>query len=248
MTIERAKLSVGRLPFGVGIQAGVVPAASAVHKFGHNPAIAAGAEETIWDGADLYVQPTTTPHFISSSAVADTEIIQVEGLDENWAPKSEAYTLAGRVKTAIGNWARVFRACSTSPVALTGDVYVYEDDTITLGVPDTAAKITAKIVLGEEQTLMVVYTIPASKTGYLVKAYFAPDTAQVSTMRLMVREFGMGYRVCDRIVVPGGGPSWQYGYPVPIALPAKADIEMRGDLAAGAGVVSGSLDILLLDD
>jgi hypothetical protein len=198
-----------------------------------------------------YVWSPGSEHFISSSNVGDTtQTIRIFYLDENFEEQTVDIALAGQTKTTIGAsilLSRGYRMFSLSPTPLLGDVYLYEDVAAPGGVPGTPAAITAKILIGNEQTLMTVYTIPAGKTGYLRQLYAVADAIQASTLQLVLREFGMGYRVQDKVRLPGN-QSWRMVYPFPTPLPAKSDIEVRGLLGAGSGSIAANMDILLLDD
>lgn len=247
----KVTIGVAGVEFGTAVAAGIVAKASSEHKFGFNPSLATSLE-TVWDGANLYVTPPDVgaEHFISSSA-ADTQTIRVIGLDENFETQSVDIQLQGQTKTTLGaslKWSRVFRAFNLDNTTLVGDVYVYEDDTVVLGVPQTPAKISAKITIGNDQTLMTLYTIAKGKTGYLYKVYFTPDSVQVAEFTLVTREFQKTYRTRDRVVIPGGGTSWQYAYPFPTLLPEKSDIEVRAKLGGASGTVAAGFDILLIDN
>jgi hypothetical protein len=89
---------------------------------------------------------------ISSSSDNDTGIgvnIEYHTIDTATGDFSfavQTVTLQGQTEVALPvPCARVSRAYNNSTVGLVGDVYIYETDTVISGVPQTAAKIHAKI-------------------------------------------------------------------------------------------------------
>ena len=114
--------------FLIEVAKGNVPGHRLVHKFGINRALS--TEEDIWSYGGAYTWPTTTPHFISSSSTGDLQLITIEGHDENWLPKTLSINLAGQVKTSIGNWYRIFRIKNKGTTNFAGNVYAYEETTV----------------------------------------------------------------------------------------------------------------------
>ena len=175
-----------------------------IHKFGHNSAVGT-SEEDIWDGASdagtrtMIAAGATGAAVtlkISSSDTNDAMDITVEGLGPLFVAQSKTVTLNGFVETAIdGTWSRVYRAYQATGTAdIAGDVYIYEDDATTNGVPDTATKIRAKILQGENQTLMAAYTIPAGMKGYVSHIEFHASSAIALSARLLARKPGVNWR------------------------------------------------------
>ena len=160
-------------PFGLEVAKGRIAGVSSIHKFGQNPQIDNTEEWDIWDGgdgADYTFSSSGVIHYISSSNAGDTQTYDVIGLDENYLEQTISVTAVGQTKTQIGTgekFRRIVRIKNTGSTDNAGVVYVYEDDTVTAGVPDTATKIRGQIQIGNNQTLMAIYTIPAGKTGYL---------------------------------------------------------------------------------
>lgn len=93
---------------------------------------------------------------VSSSEDTDTGTIVIEGYTIAAGLLTfvtQEVTMVGETETAIGTpLARVTRAYNASTAAWDGDVYIYQDDTVTAGVPQTAGKIHMKILIGDEQS------------------------------------------------------------------------------------------------
>jgi len=93
---------------------------------------------------------------------------------------------------------------------------------------------------------MAVYTIPAGKTGYLLKLHGTVDKNQDAIFRLVSRDFGTTvFNVKGQFGVFAN--SFDYDYPVPLVFSEKTDIEVRAD--AGNSMGGGALfDIILVDN
>lgn len=141
-----------------------------IHKFGINPEIDIGGSESIWSLGDQYIFTTTPqPYYISSSNAGDGLEIEGELILINDEGRYERFiyniTLQGQTKLLIptpNGWNVVAsnRAFNNSVIPLSGDVYVYEDTTLTGGVPDNLSNVRSIITQGREQTEQAVYTVP----------------------------------------------------------------------------------------
>jgi len=132
-----------------------------VYITGRNSDVDTGSEDIV-DAGGLYTPMSTAAAVhCSRSAVADTtQTLTLTGLDAAGAPQVETKLLEGRTEVVVpGTWSAI-NSCSLS-AACAGDVYVYIDDTVTNGVPDTSTKVRAKILIADTVTHMAVYTVPA---------------------------------------------------------------------------------------
>jgi len=168
--------------FYLEIAKGNVPGHSVVQKFGNAPDFdSTDGEVTVWDGAEdatawelmRYVYSTTADiDSLSSSSAADTQDITIQGLDTNWELVNQTVTLNGQTRVALTtNLIRVFRAYNDNGTNLSGHIFIYVNDTLTGGIPNTNANIRCVIDPVNQQTEMAIYTIPAGKTGYLTRGY-----------------------------------------------------------------------------
>jgi hypothetical protein len=246
-----------RADFLTAVSRGIIPGASIVHKFGRNPAMDTGVPEDLWSYGGLYTfSSSAVTLYISSSHNSDTVSINVQGLDANWDIQTVSVTLVGQTKTAIPSvtWRRVFRAYNESGTDLQGDVYIYEDDTTTTpGVPDTAAKVRAKIDLAHQQTLMAIYTVPAGYSAYMLSFWFDGNrltgAAVLATdMVVQVRPFGGVFLTKHTTGWHSYGGHINHTFGVPQRFTEKSDIKIYLAEASGASDVSGGFDLLLLED
>jgi len=144
-------------------------------------------------------------------------------------------TIGGAASTA--QFIRVFRARMVT--ANTGSTNV-DEIRIRNGSTDEAI-----IKAGAGQTLMALYTIPAGKTGYLLKINGSIDANNDALFRLYAKPFGEAFNVKGQFGVFASG--FNYDYPVPLKFEAKTDIEVK---ALSQNNVGGgaTFDIVLKDN
>jgi hypothetical protein len=250
-------------PFGFEIATGNAINHTSMLKFGRNPEIDTGNAADIWTwgsaaaGRQEYsytFMAAAATLYISSSAAGDTQSYTVYGLDADWNDQSQSVTAAGQTKTEIGSgltWIRVFRVTNDGATNNAGNIYVYEDGDITDGVPDDAGKVRAHVEIGDNQTLMAIYTIPATKTGYLVGFYASMNrstTTGAADLSLLVRPSGSVFQVKYVIGLVGSGTGhFQHNYMVPLKIEAQSDIKMRVAASANNTDISAGFDIVLFD-
>lgn len=145
------------------------------HIFGQDPSAGTTMVDlTGFGDMTLLTYGTPVRLYCSTEAEADkSNIITVTGINRfnNVASQATRLNAAdGRTKQAIGTantkWKRIFEVKVTSVAALFGDLYVYQDDTVVLGVPQTQAKIQAKCVADFGRSQSGVYTVPEGKEAF----------------------------------------------------------------------------------
>ena len=244
------------IEFLLGVSGGNEIGYSAVRKFGNNPDIdSLSGFEDIAECCPNYAYPTTAAtNYISSSNVGDSNEITVIGLDAEWNKQVVTQSLEGQTKIEIGSgkeWIRVYRIFNSGGTDLLGDAYVYEDDTITNGVPDTAIKVKAKIQIGNNQSLMAIYTVPAGKTGYIrqLEAAISSKKDSKSVVKLFTREFGKVFRVKDIFSLQRTGNSCiARDYVTYIKCEEKTDIKVSADTDTNDIGVSASFSLILVNN
>jgi len=259
-------LSISNNSSGLAIAKGDVTGYSSIQKFANAPDFdESDGEVTIWDGAEdgtawelmSYVYSTTADiDSISSSDAGDTQEITVIGLDTNYNKVTQSVTLNGQTRVALStSLIRVYRAYNNSSVDLTGHVIVYVNTALTAGVPTDKTKIRAIIDPVNQQTEMAVYTVPAGKTGYLVRGYASTAGASKSSeyiIKFLAREFGKVFRLQNINSISDTGNSIiVLDYFVPLKIEEKTDLEVRvSATAVGAtkASISSGFDIILVDN
>ena len=223
-------------PFELQASRSQVSYHNTLFKYGYNSDIL-NVNETIWDGGGLYAYPASAAVMhVSSSSTNDTSAgtgartVFIQGLDADYNLLSETVTLNGQTQVATtGSYLRVFRAyvdTAGSGGTNAGDIYVGTSGA-TAGVP--TGTFYAKIVAGEAQTLMAVYTVPAGHTLYINEGIATHGTGTSGgvfmTVRFMVRPFGGALRTQVKLDVVESQIYYPFAYP--IAVSEKSDVEVR---------------------
>ena len=102
------------------------------------------------------------------------------------------------------------------------------------------------IAIGNNQTLMSIYTVPASKSAYMTQWVTGVGKGDDSEVTVWVRPFGGVFQIKDH----------QHVYEEMITrsfkpymkINEKEDIEMKGHIGGGGGEVSAAFDLYLVDD
>ena len=229
----------------------VVSKAKSLLKFGKS-VMAASTPRMIWElSADDETYVTTNAiDTISSSSATDTGIaLRIEGHTVSGTGTSAVFTFSVQTVTVLGQakvllgtpLARVSRMNVVGVSGLAGDVYVYEDDTLTGGVPNTAAKqhIVIKGTNGDTQSYKAATTI--SNQDYFIMSRFmgSVNRQQTATVdfEVQVRTAGGVYRPIQHITANSGGltTAWDQFDPY-IIIPRNADVRILGESSATANV------------
>jgi hypothetical protein len=249
--MEQARLTCAIVhDFLQGVAESYYASHSLMLKFGRNPDVDTGAAEDIWEGGGLYTFDTTAQSLeIISSDANDTSAgtgartVTVIGLDANYVEKSEVATMNGATAVALtGTWLRVHRCSVTT--AGTGEV-----NAGTLTVRIAGAGATRLVVgIGNGQTLMAIYTIPAGKTGYLYHYYItgnATPTAPSIDASLWTRT-SAGVRNLKHQQSLQAGQPLTYNYAAPLKITEKTDVWLRASSSVNNSDVCGGFDIVLV--
>lgn len=219
----------------IPVAQGAVTGYSHINKFGYRDTLPS-SYQAVWDGTTSYTyQSAGTVTATSGTPLSDDGgTVEVQGLDQNYLPATETITIGGAASTT--QFVRVFRA--TMITSTTGDTNV-DDITIT----NVAA--VAIIKAGAGQTLMAIYTIPAGKTGYLLKISGSVDANNDALFQLTARPFGGSFNIKGQFGVFASG--FNYDYAVPLVFTEKTDIEVRAKSQnpLGAGAI---FDLILVDN
>lgn len=229
---------------------------SNINKFGRNPDVASGTTEDIWDGSELYSWPATAL-MTSMSQTADQEVmrgetIEVQGLDANWDLLVQEKPLnATSTATAVAldtPLIRVFRMRVLSDEVGDSPIRVHN-------VGETQDY--AIISIGNNQTLMAIYTVPNGKTAYMTNYYASvnPGVGAPTTLniRLWARDNENGYASQLKHILGvnanvGAYGQFQHYYNPYKKFTQKTDIYLAATTAAAAADVSAGFDLILTDN
>ena len=249
------------------IARGLIEGASAVNKFGHNPAATAG--EDVWGGGGRYVFYPTAGVLINIVSTVDSDngatatgalTVIVQGLDENWDFVEETVTMNGTtpVTTMTTTFIRLFRAfvrIAGSSETNDGNITAYARAT---GSGVTAGDVGIFIEAGGGQTQQTIYTVPAGKSAYFIKGYVGlstdDKTQENGTFRwlLRVNAFGPGgaWLVQGEAGLTSLGTNyWIYEYGIPAGpIPEKSDIRIELTAASTTFDTVAGFDLILIED
>ena len=221
----------------IAIAQGRVLGTSCINKFGAT-ATTITTEATIWDANDttaIYPYPTAGVAAVTDNTTDTGEVVVVEGLDADYNPRSTTIPV-GAASPVV--FSRIFRAfMESSPNGADVD--------ITIG-----GALAARIKAGFNQTEMGVYTIPAGKSGFLLKIHGSSDRSAGSPavqFFLKKREVTESLFRIKGTYGTAGGNQFDYEYPVPLIVPEKTDIQVNA-IATQATKVSCIFDIILVDN
>lgn len=238
---------------GVGdplpVTSGIVASGAGVNKFGGNIALAGGATETVWDGSNIYTFPATADITHLRGTAGDTQITEIQGLDTNWDKVTQSKAVNGAALVALDTpLRRVFRKRVIDSTAPAGNV----DTTNAAG-----AALYSRMLPGNNQTLMAIYTVPAGFTAHLSHYYASLNRASGGgatlgvKIRLWARDNANGYvrqikhvRGLDSAANSGFDNPFDPYFPVT----EKSDIFIEAENLSGAvvGDVTAGFDLRLV--
>ena len=228
-------------PFELQVSRGQITLHYKVHKFGFNPLVQ-DAEETIWDVGGIYAYPSSAVKMTATSTDgANDEDLQVtiQGLDADYNELSETVTLDGSGTAETNSFfLRVNRAFIAGSQEPSGTINITNSSTTY-----------ARISLGENQTLMAMWTVPAGYTAYMLQnntTCYTEQNNKFGVTKLVTRELGGVFRTQDKHTVVLSQNVVDYS--IPKSFPEKTDIEMRATASSSNAnlQVSASFDIVYI--
>ncbi len=196
----------------------------------------ATAPADIWTQGGVYVfSSSAVTYYLSSTEVADDQLIRIDGLDEDWLPQSKTATLSGQTKIAIpGTWRRINFAENIDSTPVTGNIYFYEDDTTTDGVPDTASKVRAIGTYEFQYYGNAIYTVPAGKTAFIISCFSnigpkksTPSEDKSAILNFLIRKHGKTFRMVAMRVANKYESTVFHTFDPPCRVPEKSDIKVN---------------------
>lgn len=142
----------------------------------------------VWIGPTVgYTWPTAAITHISSSNVGDTGTVKISGTSyPDWADVTDMeITLQGQTKTALPTSLSRFnyaRACCN----LLGNVYIYQDGTITNGVPDNLNLVSGYIPSTHNQSRHGAYSIPYGYKAVIQKVIITTRLGASGTLQVYI--------------------------------------------------------------
>jgi hypothetical protein len=220
--------------------------AKSLIKFGRSAELGTTALETVWTCGDdeVYVTDNTISH-ISSSSASDTQEVTIEGHTISGGEFTFAIqtaTLNGQNTVALNtDLARVSRIYNSDSTELVGRVVVYENTTISTGVPTDATKIHIDIPTGFQQSFKAATTF--SKNDYFICTgfYGAVSSKQSGSVDFYpeIRQAGKVFRQAGCFTASTSGGAADITLDPPLIVPKNADIRIRCETETNNLVVFG---------
>jgi len=259
---EKSSISrVGKTePFELQVAREQITYHKSTFKFGFNPDVD-NALETVWAQGGLYSYlSSASTLYISSSSTADDAAstgarnVTVSGLDANWDEVSVTVDLDGQNGVQLGsasNWIRVNRIVVNtvgSGGSNAGVLYVGTESSPTLGVPTNKY---ATVAIGDNQTLMALWTVPRGYTAYVLQTDVTAATTQnnkYATVSFVARPENCAFQVKDKFVKSES--SHHQRYHIPQKFEEKTDLEFRciGDSSEANIAISAAMDIIYIEN
>ena len=210
--------------------------AKSLIKFGKSASLPAGSLQTVWTvgGNETYVDDNTIDS-ISSSNVNDNQEIYLEchtvDAEGNFTFLTQTVNLNGQTRVALPvPVARVSMAYNNNGTEIQGRVAVYENTTLTNGIPTDVSKIHIDIPLGLQESFKAATTF--SNTDYFVLTggfgSVSSKQAGAADFYLELREQGKVFRQVAAISATSSGP-WEIKLDPAVIIPKNADIRVRAE-------------------
>jgi len=199
--------------------------------YGHNIDLDSGGYEQVWHYGGIEVLPTTNAiDTISSSNTGDTEIIFFKGkiynADGNLEDVEQTAILNGQNKVVLSTpLARVLQMYNNNGTPLLGDVYIYEDDTIITGVPQTAANVHGLITICDEQAANSLYTVDGDKYTAITQIVISVGTSNNAVAEFLIQQ-KLKDKVWRTLFNTTTTDTFEFDLTIPFISPPNTDIRV----------------------
>ena len=244
----------------------------ATSKFGRNDSVQTAARETVWNmpgtSNETYVTDGSNPiDTVSSSSASDTQTVVIEGhVDANGDGNLTYFivrcTLNGQNKvllssgvdiipgsialiTAAGGACRIVRAYNDNGTALVGDVYVYQDQSITNGVPGDLSLAHACILgsIGRQQTNKAAFATAQNVVLFMTTIIVGVRRTQNGNADFALEMMEPGGVFRERFVLSCARDSGSIVVPLRpyLIVPPNTDVRLTTEVSANGIEVSGTM-------
>lgn len=236
--------------FYFDVAVGEVSGHSSINKFGENGDVDSASAEDIWDGGGLWNEPSASQVYtITSTAAADASdstgarTLEIFGLGSAGALQNETVTLSGTVTiTAANSYSMIHRM-----VVRTAGSGGVNAGVITANA-NTDGNVTAQIGVGNNQTLMAIYKVPAGSDGCLVSFYasiYKTDLTGAADIFIYAKPDGEVWQIKQNSGLVATAGSYQHFYKTPNCFEPLTLIRMNADVSADNTMISGGFDMVL---
>ena len=218
--------------------------AKSLIKFGKSASLVTGSLQTVWTvgGNETYVNDNLIDS-ISSSNVNDSQEIYLEchTIDENgnFTFLTQTVNLNGQTRVALPvPVARVSLAYNNNGTELQGRVVVYENTTLTGGIPTDVSKIHIDIPLGLQESFKAATTFSDGDYYVLTGGFGSVSLKQdgAADFYLEIREKGKVFRQVAAVSAASASP-WSITLDPAVIIPKNADVRVRVETSTNNVVV-----------
>jgi hypothetical protein len=221
-------------------------------KFGQNLDVDDPGIETVWlrGGIETYATGNTIDK-ISSSDDSDNQEVVVEGHTLSGSDLTfvvQTVTLDGQTETSLDTpLYRATRMYNNGATDFAGTVYIYEDDAVTNGVPQTEAKIHLQTTGTNNQSLKAATSLSSQDYAFITGIYATVNkrTTASADFFLQVREFGKVFRTRFSSSAHSQGPRLQFDFRPFIIVPPNSDIRITCEASVDNTSVEAGFNSLL---
>lgn len=196
-----------------------------------NRSFLAEAAELVWEGTGPYQYLSAAQQLkvVSDSALdaygsSGTWVVYIEGLDGNYIDVQEAVVLSGATPaTTVNSFLRIFKFTAVAGGSNAGHIKVKSND-LSIDL--------MHMLPGYGQSTACIFTAPANTTLFISQMFAAcPHNCEKVVVSMWVRPFGMPWQCKGRIGFEGNPITREIR--IPHKIPAKADVEYRGERVGG---------------
>jgi hypothetical protein len=247
-------------PFELQVARGQIAYHETQFKFGFNPLVV-DSLETVWAQGGLYTYLSSASTLYISSSSTDDDVAgtgartaTVSGLDANYNEVSVTVDLDGQTGVQLGdasNWIRVNRIIvdtAGSGGQNAGVIYVGDEASPSSGVPSNKY---ATVAIGDNQTLMALWTVPRGYTAYLHETHITVATEannKYAIVTVLAKPEGGVFNIKDKFTTVLDTVTQKYNFPLKFS--EKTDIEVRaiGSSSNANIAISAGLDIVYIQN
>lgn len=209
-----------------------------LHIFGFNRDVATSFETIFNDGGGLYTFPSSALVLSLVSSAADTCIVCVYGLDDNWLEITENVTLTGT--TPVTTTQSFFR--------VNGAYVVSGDQSGNVSITNNGTKY-AYIEADTGISQACVYSTSATKAAYISNVSFTSGTVNSNkylTGRTYFKENGKtAQRFWESTWAVG---QISFSVPVPFKIPPKSDFALETKSSSSTNEISCYINGFVIDN
>lgn len=225
----------------LNIARGIVKGTSHNHKFGAVKSLSTSTTGTIWDVNDT-VYPWSAFDTANTAIIpaVDTndngKVVTVQGLDQDYEFVEETFTVSSSANTSGSiEFKRINRAFVSTGADNEDDIDV-----------EMNGSVVARISAGLGQTLMGVYTVPANTDAFITHFNASADTADASLFLRRRFDGESAFRIGHVGELSGG--TYDYTFKVPLAFPAKTDIDIRATARTNNARITTAFCLILVKE